>query len=141
MTGDDLIHLAGHLIANTALGDPEARYRSAVSRAYYGAFHLASAFLADCGARILSNHTGHVQAARILQANGHPDVVEASRLLDDLRSARNEADYNLQKKRLASRASAQADVEMAADLQICLARCRKEPAFSQIKATIGMNRP
>jgi len=140
MTGNDLIHLAGHLIANTALGDAEARHRSAVSRAYYGAFHLASAFLADCGTRILSNHTGHVQAARILQANGHPDVVEASRLLDDLRTARNEADDNLQKKRLASRASAQADVEMAAELQICLERCRKEPAFSQIKATIATNR-
>ena len=39
MNGDDLITLAGNLVANQALGNSEARYRSSVSRAYYGAFH------------------------------------------------------------------------------------------------------
>ena len=87
MTGDDLIHLAGHLVSNTALGNAEARYRSAVSRAYYGAFHLVTAFLADCNAKVLENHTGHVQAAQILHATGVPDAMEVARLLDDLRAA------------------------------------------------------
>lgn len=44
MTGSDLIALASHLVANTAFGNAEARYRSAISRAYYGAFHLVAEY-------------------------------------------------------------------------------------------------
>ena len=43
MTGDDFIHLAGKLATSV----DEAALRSAVSRAYYGAFHLALQFLED----------------------------------------------------------------------------------------------
>ena len=43
MTGDDFIILAGRL----ATSADEASLRSAVSRAYYGAFHLALRFLED----------------------------------------------------------------------------------------------
>ena len=45
MTGDELIALASHLIVNPAFKNEEARFRSATSRAYYGAFHLAVGFL------------------------------------------------------------------------------------------------
>ena len=43
MTGDDFINLAGKL----ATSPDEASLRTAVSRAYYGAFHLALAFFDD----------------------------------------------------------------------------------------------
>ena len=43
MNGDDFIQLAGKLATSA---DP-ASLRSAASRAYYGAFHLAGEFLVD----------------------------------------------------------------------------------------------
>jgi uncharacterized protein (UPF0332 family) len=47
MNPDDFISLAGKLAANA--NADEATYRTAVSRAYYGAFHLAATFLAELG--------------------------------------------------------------------------------------------
>lgn len=47
MNPDDFVSLAGKLAANA--NADEATYRTAVSRAYYGAFHLAAAFLAELG--------------------------------------------------------------------------------------------
>ncbi|HEV3005184.1 MAG TPA: hypothetical protein VGX78_12025 [Pirellulales bacterium] len=43
MTGDDFIRLANRLALATTAAEPE--WRTAVSRAYYGAFHMASALL------------------------------------------------------------------------------------------------
>jgi hypothetical protein len=53
MTGDDFIAFSGKLAANPAAG--EAGFRSASSRAYYGAFHLAMAFLAEIGTPVPAN--------------------------------------------------------------------------------------
>ena len=49
MTGDDLLFLASNLVANASLGNPASRYRSAVTRTYYGAFHIIVAFLEELG--------------------------------------------------------------------------------------------
>jgi uncharacterized protein (UPF0332 family) len=47
MTGLDFIALAGKLAASPNADG--ATVRTAVSRAYYGAFHLTKAFLRDLG--------------------------------------------------------------------------------------------
>jgi uncharacterized protein (UPF0332 family) len=135
MTGDDFIALASRLLLSN-IGDPEARYRSAVSRAYYGAYHLAIEFLSGIGFRVPGNSECHEQAYRALFNSGNADAAEAARLLNDLRAARNEADYKLNKKRLALEANARADIETAGSFQAALRKCREEPGISQIRASI-----
>lgn len=55
MSGEEYIALAGRLVASTALGSPEARFRTAASRAYYGAYHLAVAVLTTWGLKVKQN--------------------------------------------------------------------------------------
>src|SRR5580704_1421606 len=112
MTGDDFIALASRLLLSN-IGDPEARYRSAVSRAYYGAYHLAIEFLSGIGFRVSGNSECHEEAYRALLNSGNLDAVTAARLLNDLRNSRNEADYRLTKKRLAVEANARAVIAIA----------------------------
>ena len=133
MTGDDLIALAAHLVANSAFGNAEARYRSAISRGYYGAFHLAVSFLNEVGGiRVLENHTGHEQVCRLLRGTGNATAIEAANSLVDLRSARNRADYKLQLRGFDSRPRAQEWVEHALRVKSWLDECRTEPTRSQI---------
>ena len=47
MDGTEFIALAGKLVAVPAAD--EATYRTAISRAYYGAFHVARSFLVELG--------------------------------------------------------------------------------------------
>jgi len=58
MTGDELISLAGKFVANTNLGGSEAQFRNAISRAYYGAFHLAKTLLEEINFPIKENPKG-----------------------------------------------------------------------------------
>lgn len=70
--GQAFIHLAGRLAASAAAD--EAAGRSAVSRAYYGAFHLAVAFLGDLGIVFPANTYAHAVVQRYLIGSGHPDA-------------------------------------------------------------------
>jgi hypothetical protein len=73
-----------------------ASCRSAISRAYYGAFHLASSQLGDIGLSVEYNH-GHLRQDYLNSANrtaGHIGLT-----LEDLGTLRLEADYRLQKQR------------------------------------------
>jgi uncharacterized protein (UPF0332 family) len=137
VTGDDLIQLASRLAANPGLGDAEARYRSAASRAYYGAFHLARAFLADLGARLLKNATGHAELYRVLLSSGQSDAQNAARLLSDLRRNRNAADYDLDSARFRKQSVAFEIVESADQVRELLDRCRQEPALSEIRGRLS----
>ena len=128
MTGDDLIALAGSLAASTGLGGAEARYRSAVSRAYYGAYHLAVALLAECGASIRTSAYGHNDVYVCLWESGYDPARQAARHLSQLRTERNRADYRLDDYRFRVPANAMQAVEMAYDVKRCLEACRNDPA-------------
>jgi hypothetical protein len=136
MTGDEFTKVASLLVQNTALGSPEARDRSAVSRAYYGGFHLVVEFLGELGVKVKQSHVGHHDAYVLLQRLKADEAMMASRLLDDLRTKRNYADYRLQDK-FASHAAATHNVEMAIQIRDCLARCRQEPTHSEILAALA----
>lgn len=132
MTGSDLLHLAGHLVVNTPIGAAEARYRAAVSCAYYGVFHLAVATLADFGLNVVKNHTGHDDAYRKLFGTSNRQAQEAARLLHDLRGDRNEADYDLSKSRFSRQLNAKLVIESAHDCARLLGECLEEPNRSEI---------
>lgn len=137
MTGDDLLALAGHLIANSAFGIAKARYRSAVSRAYYGAFHLSVSMLEDVAEfHVLENHTGHDQVCRVLRGTGVSAAVAVANALNELRSIRNRADYKLKHAGFQSRPRAQEWVEEAWRVRSWLENCRDEPARSEIQQAL-----
>jgi uncharacterized protein (UPF0332 family) len=139
LNGNEFIALASHLVVNSAFGNAEARYRSAISRAYYGAFHLVIEFLEYVAAkRIPENHTGHEQAYRMLFSSGVPAAMEAARALNDLRGERNRADYKLHAKGMDNRANAQEKVELAVYVRNSLEQCRLEPAKSEILAALTL---
>jgi len=132
MTGDDFIHLAGKL----ATSGEEASLRTAVSRAYYGAFHLALQFLADIGRPVPRNTNAHVQVARKLQTAGQPDAYRAGSLLGDLHTERIKADYRLDDMRVGTAAFARTCVETAHEIRSALMACRAEPTRSEIQSRL-----
>ena len=132
MNGDDFINLAGKL----ATSRDEASLRSAVSRAYYGAFHLVLAFLEDIERTVPRNANAHVQVARKLQSAGQSDAYRAGSLLRDLHTERIKADYRLDNRRIGTSAFAKLCVETASEIQAALKSCRAEPARSEIKARL-----
>jgi uncharacterized protein (UPF0332 family) len=77
-------------------GANEEHWRSAVSRAYYAAFHVARQLLVRCGFVVPQAQRAHAYLAMRLMNSGHPDLDEAGRGLDELRKARLRADYSME---------------------------------------------
>lgn len=126
MTGDGFIRLAGKLVAVTGLGEDESRLRTAVSRAYYGAFHLTTALLTAWQFELKRNAYGHQEAYNMLWRSGHAEAQKVASLLDDLRTERIKADYRLDDSRFWTPETAIMCVEMAETLRIALDTCRSD---------------
>lgn len=141
MTGDDLLFLASNLVANASLGNPESRYRSAISRSYYGAFHIIVAFLEELGSltqlagidlNVPENHTGHETAYRLMFNTDVPEAVDAARCLNDLRGDRNRADYRLKMKGFDSMANAKEKVEIGYAIKALVTKCRADDKIREL---------
>jgi hypothetical protein len=76
----DFLEVADELIG----GMREADWRSAVSRAYYAAFHVARRLLQRCGFTVPDGDQAHAYLWLRLSNAGHPDVRQAGL---DLRNA------------------------------------------------------
>lgn len=124
ISADDILNLADGIARVASLGTEEARSRSAVSRAYYSAFHFAKGFLEEFEIRISKGPSGHGEIYRYLFNCGFPAAQAAARLLDALRRDRNEADYDLDVRHFERCESAVDHIEQATkiktDLHVCL---------------------
>lgn len=90
MNWRDFLALAGRLAAGTT----EADWRTAVSRAYYAAFHVARRLLADLNFIVPRADRAHQYLVFRLSNCGESVVEQAGRDLDTLRRLRNRADYD-----------------------------------------------
>jgi uncharacterized protein (UPF0332 family) len=83
-------------------GGTEAEWRTAISRAYYGAFHVGCDLLTTLGFAVPRNDRAH--AAVILRLSNSADdaVIESGRSLSTLRTLRNRADYE-KRQRISAR--------------------------------------
>src|SRR5688572_18367436 len=97
MNPDDFLTLAMKLSASAG----EVERRSAVSRAYYGVFHLARLRLESCGLTCPESAEAHDKISKCLQHAGDNDLAAAGSKLHSLRTARNHADYRLSDPRFA----------------------------------------
>ena len=112
MDAAEFITLSGKLVA---MGPPGAR--SAVSRAYYGAFHLAQALLVEMAAESCGSGKAHNLVPLYLRSADHPDATAAADLLSDLHADRIKADYRLELAKAESQRFAMTAVETAREIQ------------------------
>jgi uncharacterized protein (UPF0332 family) len=89
MNGRDFLGVARRL----ASGPEEADWRSAVSRAYYAAFHVGCELLAGLRFGVPQADRAHSFVYVRLNNCGDPAAVKAGATLFDLRRNRNRADY------------------------------------------------
>lgn len=101
MIGRDFLTVAQALSA----GPTEAEWRSAISRAYYAAFHTAREFLTRLRFRVPAGEQAHAYLWLRLSNTGDPKADAIGRLLRDLRGRRNNADYDLGRPRTQANAT------------------------------------
>lgn len=91
MNGRDFLPLARKLAADPS----EAAWRSALSRAYYAAFHVARELLESMGFAVPKADAAHKHMAWRLGNCGDAQVEDVGQKLDILRGERNSADYDM----------------------------------------------
>ena len=108
MNGRDFLSLANTLLAEKT----ESAWRSAVSRAYYAAFHVARLLLRDLGFRTppcADQAHAYLWFALCLKS-GDPQSQVAGQRPRDLRSERNRADYDIDNLLLQGTAAVQVQI-------------------------------
>lgn len=78
-------------------GSRQADWRTAISRAYYAAFHKACMLLRQGGFRVPDAEQAHAYLWLRLSNSGHPVVNNAGKDLYELRRMRNWADYDFRR--------------------------------------------
>lgn len=131
MTGDDFVVCAERLARSSA----EADLRSAVSRAYFGAFHAARSLLQESGVRLPKTEQVHVKVGFCLQDCGEANAGRAGQQLEVLRLERR-ADYDLDDDRFTDGRKAQSEVARARDILGALEQCRSTPAAAEFKTKV-----
>jgi uncharacterized protein (UPF0332 family) len=76
-------------------GPSPAEYRSAISRAYYAAYNVGVEKLNEMNCPIDETRDGHTQVQFFLNCAGSRELSKASSQLNELRTKRNKADYQL----------------------------------------------
>jgi uncharacterized protein (UPF0332 family) len=107
-----------------SMGSRQADWRSAISRAYYAAFHKARSILFRAGFRTPDGERAHAYLWMRLSNTGHPDVNDAGGRLSRLRALRNWADYDF--SRPVDEASAILQVQIATNIMELLDDLAKE---------------
>ncbi len=115
-------------------GPAEADWRTAVSRAYYSAFHVARQLLTSCGFLVPRADRAHAYLYLRLGNSGLPDVQRAGGQLDLLRRSRNQADYDVTGP--FDQATAATCVQLAKDVIQILEAASQEPSKTQITAAM-----
>lgn len=126
ISGLDYLKLAESMVN----GAGEAEWRSAVSRAYYGAFHAARTLMRDLGFVVPRADRAHAYLCLRLANCGVALIGDAGNRLNSLRGDRNFADYDID--RTLSQANARIQVQVTRQIIQALAGATAEPTRTQI---------
>jgi uncharacterized protein (UPF0332 family) len=121
-----------------SVGD-EASRRSALSRAYYCAYHVARRLIAKCGIRFVGTASTHEHLPWCLQNAGDANAMDAGRKLQSLRSERNNADYNLESLDFQSGHWTTTHIQLAQRIVMALEQIEPQsiaPAVRQYASTV-----
>jgi len=112
-----------------------AEFRSAISRAYYAAFHFGLDSLKKMGFPIAQNQDSHQAVYRHLNNSRDGELVKAASMMNDLRTRRNHADYELDRTDVEKQKNAKMLVRQSARLiEIIEKRCNSESRPQIIEA-------
>jgi hypothetical protein len=123
MNGSDFVELAERL----AVGPGPAEYRTAVNRAYYGAYNEAAEFLRGLGCSLSATGKDHGYVRNRLHATGNRELRQAGVQLGTLYSMRERADYVL----------TDAEIERSETAAIALAVARRVLRLIDGTANLG----
>jgi uncharacterized protein (UPF0332 family) len=124
----DFLAQAERLLAS----DLEVDRRSAVSRAYYAAYHLAKNLVTEkCGVVLSKTADSHQAVQRCLTNSQRSQLRTAGSRLESLRGERNCADYNLTDPRFAIPDAAKFNVEVAKGIFDVIAAAELNPQSFQ----------
>jgi uncharacterized protein (UPF0332 family) len=112
MTGRGFVACAERLSRSS----DEADLRTAVSRAYNGAFHQVRALLSECGVQVPKTEQVHVKMEFCLRGCGDPVAAHAGQQRERLRARRKAADYDLDDTRYITTSAVQSEIRRALGL-------------------------
>lgn len=110
MNGREFLDSSKRLVARGHAADT----RSAISRAYYAAFHAVRDFFSDCGIRF-SEHSpeAHAKTSQCLDNSNVQMAIELGGQLRSLREDRNGSDYRMNDLQFQSATNAQLRIKIA----------------------------
>src|SRR5271165_6533938 len=132
MNPTDFLDLARRLVTSGT----EAAFRTAVSRAYYGAFHSAVLLIREMGVSLPVGPESHQKVRFCLMESAERPGLQAGDSLQILRKHRNQADYDLDESTIFGAASTLRRIERARDIINLLQECREEPARSRFRVKL-----
>lgn len=133
MDPQHFLYLAQRLVGH---GAHPVEFRSAISRAYYAAFHSGLKLLREMGFSISDNATAHEEVYRHFNNSGDNELAKAATKLNDLRTTRNHADYDLNRTDVEKKENAKMSVHLADRLiETIERRCNSEKR-SEIRVAI-----
>jgi uncharacterized protein (UPF0332 family) len=130
MIAADFIEVASKLAAQATVSP--ALCRTIISRAYYGAFHVANEFLIHAGKRATARHDTHTWFV----SSKCDEARLVGRKLADLNSWRTKADYRLNDLSTESLVNARKAVEIAREIQTLITACEAEPKQNVLRIEI-----
>jgi len=132
MNGGEFISFAGKLAMQTSHGP--AGYRSAVSRAYYGAFHIARAYLNAFQFHCHSGSNEHQWVQHHFQNCTTQTARDIGQSLANLHESRKVADYKLDKVAADRQSNAESCVLRADGIRDNIKECSNPALIATIKA-------
>ena len=120
----------------TEHGAYPAEFRTAISRAYYAVFHFGLNFLSEMGFNIVQNQHAHEEVYRHFNNSGDTDLTKAASKINDLRTRRNHADYELNRLDVEKKENAKMFVQLAERLIETMDKCCNGTNRSQIIKSI-----
>lgn len=114
----------------------ESDLRTAVSRAYYGAYHVACELLEGSGivfsGKELHGAEVHRKVRFCLRESGSHDAAKVGEKLGSLRDERNQADYDLKLRKFDAPTVAFL-LQATHEIVDAIERCRQDPEFAVIR--------
>ena len=120
------------LATRLASSEDPADLRTAISRAYYAVYHVAREMLESASFRISKGPAGHAEVFRCLSNCGIPELQRMSSDLGDLRSRRNDADYDLKNEYVELPSTARYYAKTSENIIRALEACQNEPQRSKL---------
>ncbi|MFA4917381.1 MAG: hypothetical protein WC560_12025 [Syntrophales bacterium] len=124
------------IATNLSNGSKPAEFRTAVSRAYYAAYHVGVGFLNGMDCHISEGSNGHAEVSRDLNNCGDHELSKVGSKINDLRSERIIADYKLNKTKYDDQRNTQATVMQAERIIKALDQYASSPRQIEIAKAI-----